>query len=235
MKKSLVVLGVALLCASMAAAQAPLMTGTRHDLSVVTNSTDEICVFCHTPHGSNVSAPRATNELPLWNHTLPSPASTYLVYDSVTMEIHPNVAGQYEDFSSADNASSALCMSCHDGTVAVHDLINGPGTGDPALTMDSPALRNLLATGEIDPTAFSYLGTDLQNDHPVNIDYTVVEASDLEIRPSAGGTVTNAGNTVQLFNNKVQCASCHDPHSTQAMLLTVSNSQSQLCAVCHVK
>src|SRR6185369_7176703 len=41
------------------------------------SGTAEICVFCHTPHGADTSA-----SVPLWNRTLPTPAS-FTTYDSL--------------------------------------------------------------------------------------------------------------------------------------------------------
>ena len=33
----------------------------------------------------------------------------------------------------------------------------------------------------------------------------------------------------------VECASCHDPHSTNQTFLRISNAQSAVCLACHVK
>jgi len=41
------------------------------------SGTDEVCVFCHTPHGSDTSA-----AVPLWNRTLANPSS-YTTYDQL--------------------------------------------------------------------------------------------------------------------------------------------------------
>ena len=52
------------------------VVGSQHDLTTGgtgqggTNNTDEVCIFCHTPHGSDVSAP-----VPLWNKVLGDPAT----------------------------------------------------------------------------------------------------------------------------------------------------------------
>ena len=223
MKKILFTLTI---CAFLAAPAMAQVAGTAHDLSGYTNTT-EVCVFCHTPHDAITSAPRATNEYPLWNHVL-STSGTFTVYDSVTMEQHPGDPG-YDDFAGGDNFSTALCMSCHDGTVAVNDLVNGPGTGavDPAMTGPSPTGNVELADGLLDAGP-GFLGTDLTNDHPVNIDYAASFATDGELVAAAGG--------LNLYNGRIQCATCHDPHDDgNGMFLTMSNAASALCTTCHSK
>jgi hypothetical protein len=82
------------------------------------NSTSEVCVFCHTPHGANTSAPGAA---PLWNRALP-------VTTGYTMYSAPNFDGV--SAQGAPVGVSLACLSCHDGTVGLDALINGPGSGN---------------------------------------------------------------------------------------------------------
>src|SRR3954451_17667369 len=83
---------------------------SKHNLSVsgpgdIKSATEtEICIFCHTPH-------RGTGETPLWNHALSS--ATYTPYTSSTIKA---AVGQ-------PTGASKLCLSCHDGTVAL-GLVN---------------------------------------------------------------------------------------------------------------
>lgn len=93
-------------------------TGTRTGTgsgSVFTTGTDEICVFCHTPHGANTAIP-----VPLWNKG--TPANT--IYPQMTLTSTgnpstPNLVGHM----------SLACLSCHDGTQAMDNMVNGPGGG----------------------------------------------------------------------------------------------------------
>ncbi|MFZ5049387.1 hypothetical protein ACOY49_26805, partial [Klebsiella pneumoniae] len=62
----------------------------------------DTCIFCHAPH--NVQP----NILPLWDHGLSS--QSYVTYTSSTYNAGPGTPGA---------GSSKLCLSCHDGTVAV--------------------------------------------------------------------------------------------------------------------
>jgi hypothetical protein len=149
---------------------------TKHNLTTlgpgpnkVTAGTDEICVFCHTPHGASSAA----GGPPLWNKVLPA-ASTFTPYSSSTLD------GQI-DRSNA--APSLACLSCHDGTQAMDNIINAPGSGgyDP-LGGGPTGLTYTWATGGtvdssgrmINPTVginVALIGKDLTNDHPVMIEY----------------------------------------------------------------
>ena len=79
------------------------------------NDYQEVCVYCHTPHGANQST-----AAPLWNRTMKS--NVYQTYDllgtpGLTQPVtQPGVA-------------SLTCLSCHDGTTAVDSIINMPGSG----------------------------------------------------------------------------------------------------------
>jgi hypothetical protein len=110
--------------------------------------------FCHTPHQTAA----ANGQDPLWNHTLSSAAS-YGVYASATLnatptDLAPAVAGSA--------SVSALCMSCHDGTIGVGSMYNDPNSLAGADPENDPAGSPVLITGSAN------LGTDLTNDHPVN-------------------------------------------------------------------
>ena len=61
-KIGLILIAVAALALVPAISWAQI-TGTAHDLSGLGWGTDQICVFCHTPH--NALAPQL---IPLWNH-----------------------------------------------------------------------------------------------------------------------------------------------------------------------
>ena len=61
------------------------VAGTKHNLSVASSGTvkavteDEVCVFCHTPHGAT-QFPGS----PLWNRQLSS--QTYTTYTSPSLD-----------------------------------------------------------------------------------------------------------------------------------------------------
>ena len=106
------------------AAVAQTIVGSKHDLSsgganalIRSTSTAEVCVFCHTPHGGNSSAP-------LWNRNAPA-AGIYTFYTNAT-------SASMDSPDATDGSiglQSSMCLSCHDGTTALNSLINNPGSG----------------------------------------------------------------------------------------------------------
>ncbi|MFQ5504245.1 MAG: hypothetical protein ACE5F1_05525, partial [Planctomycetota bacterium] len=128
------------------APQASTIVGTKHNLGVTgpgpfkAQSESRICVFCHAPH-------RARTVAPLWNRE--DSRSTYLTYQSST----------FKGTVSQPNGSSKLCLSCHDGTIALGSVVS---LGSE-ITM--AAGRRFLDSGE------SFIGTNLEDDHPVSFHY----------------------------------------------------------------
>jgi predicted CXXCH cytochrome family protein len=203
---------VVLLIAVATVAGAQGIVGTAHDLSSKSYAPDgRICVFCHTPHQSSA----ASAQDPLWNHEL-SQTPTYGVYGSLTMQAVPTDVGGAT--AGAANVSQ-LCLSCHDGTIAIGATYNGP-----------------LDTSEF-VTGGANLGTNLSDDHPINFTYDDVLANlDSELTvPDSASAVDPSGN-IPLFDGKVQCATCHDAHDdTNGPFLVVNNNASALCLNCHIK
>ena len=185
--------------------KAQSIINTVHNLSVSGPGTikatieTEICVFCHTPHKS---APKTA----LWNKSLPG--INYDLYKSTTEKA---VSGQ-------PDGSSILCLSCHDGTVALGNVISRPKP-----ISFSNGITKL-------PTGKTNITTDLSDDHPVSFTYDAALTSlDLQLKePSAINL------PIKLEKNKVQCTSCHDPHNNvNKKFLIVSNENSALCNYCH--
>ncbi|MFM2121013.1 MAG: hypothetical protein RL722_2481, partial [Pseudomonadota bacterium] len=125
-------------------------------------STAEICVFCHTPHGADVNAPA-----PLWNKRLgaagtPAGGGTYVTYDTLQT---PSLDGTVAPVGSI----SMACLSCHDGTQAMDNIINAPGSGGYDVTgggndglgytWSGPTVN---AAGRLS-SGVALLGTDLSN------------------------------------------------------------------------
>ena len=242
---------------------------SRHNLGSSNNitgankfsGTEEVCVFCHTPHGGDTAA-----IVPLWNRTLEAnPDSTYTTYDQLgTSTLDGEVA--------AVGSVSIACLSCHDGTQAIDSIINEPGSGLDSTSFNAGSWSgdNIDSDGLLDAGVAS-IGTDLQNDHPIGIQYggggidsnsPLADTTDVnfftpDFENGANGPVwwidiDGNGNKdatdVPMFtrsnaytgqNNPepfVECATCHDPHSTtNGMFLRASNLGSGLCLACHDK
>ena len=156
------------------------------------NDYEEICVYCHTPHGASSAV-----TLPLWNRTIK--VTTYATYNELgTASLTQSV--------SQPGANSLSCLSCHDGQTAIDSIINMPGSGryqaSQATAQDNNFLNSwnnargpdatvhlglnvvpgagclachsaaagFVGAGATDFSVFA-IGTDLRNDHPVGITY----------------------------------------------------------------
>lgn len=184
--------------------------GSAHDFSNQSwNTTGEICIVCHTPHNADMTVTNA----PLWNHQVTA-VTNYQLYSSATFDGASTI--------SQPDESSKLCLSCHDGTVALENFGN-------------------TTTGTHFIQGIYNMGTDLRNDHPISFVYDAsLATADGELFnpvttnvPELGGTIDNK----MLFNHKLQCASCHDVHNSSGVdfLLLFTNASSNLCLTCHDK
>lgn len=177
---------------------------TKHNLSVSgtgvikSESESEICIFCHTPHNS---APRG----PLWNRE--NPGLNYTLYTSSTAQA---ITGQ-------PDGSSILCLSCHDGTIALGNVL-------------SRESEIQFSGVSVIPVGRTNISTDLSNDHAISFIYDASLANaDGELRDPE-----NISHPVSLESAKVQCTSCHDPHKDLfGKFLVTSNQYSGLCISCH--
>ena len=180
------VMGTALIAGSASAG----IADTKHNLGTSaaaannqTGGTGEICVFCHTPHGTDISTDSSP---PLWNKDIT--AATFTTYDQLgTSTLDGGVAA-----GNSLGGVSLACLTCHDGTQAMDNILNAPGSGGYDLTgggvngrtgggwdWTSPGNANLSAEGAFlpgvdgggSPTNIWNIGTDLRNDHPVSVQY----------------------------------------------------------------
>lgn len=187
-------------------ANAQSIVNTVHNLSATgpgdTRATLElgVCVFCHATHIEVAG-------VPLWNKN--TQGTIYTLYKSSTLQALP---GQ-------PDGASILCLSCHDGTVALGNL------QDRALSIDFSRSVNTIQGS-------ANLGTDLRNDHPISFEYTSrLAGANKELKDPASITPP-----VVLEGNKVQCTSCHDPHKSMEKNFLVKTAQySNLCNSCHQK
>lgn len=192
---------------------------TRHNLSknapstntVKSTNVDQVCVFCHTPHAASTD-PVAK---PLWNRSL-STESSYTLYSSTSMD----ATGLNQP-----GGSSKLCLSCHDGTIAVGKISVLNGNENPIADMagTSPCKdgsAGCISVGSGANTGYTRrLGTDLSNDHPISFSYNdTLATKDGELRvPSLSGGLIDDRRIgyhpkLPLENGQMQCTTCHDPH-----------------------
>ncbi len=108
------------------------------------------------------------------------------------------------------NTDSRFCLSCHDGS-----------TKDASMHTSLGSLSERISR----PVTPGRGGID----HPFSVSYSDARniSSTLKLKnlPTA---------PVKLFNDKVECASCHDPHScNNPLFLRIKTDRSALCLACH--
>jgi predicted CXXCH cytochrome family protein len=193
-------------------ASAGTIVGSAHDFSAQGWASGQICLPCHTPHKANTTVADA----PLWNHALST--AVYTLYASPTMDATLAQPG----------GVSKLCLSCHDGTVAINSFGGTTGT-------------TFIGTG-------AKIGPDLRGEHPIGFTYdAALSTADGALKNPATASVTiGAGAQTKtgtiaatvLYGGKLECASCHDVHNTftnGGSLLKVSSAGSAICITCHSK
>ncbi len=206
-----------------------------HDFTSATGGawSTQICLACHTPHNASNQ-----QNAPLWGHDTTTAAFT--LYTGIV-----DAAGAPTTLNATINTptgTSLLCLSCHDGTVALDSFGGTQGT--------------VLINGGV--AGGSNVGTDLSNDHPISFDYTTALATadgslhDPATAPSnlMGKTTTTNAAATTIANDlleggiRMECSSCHDVHNTFTgpaavtgtnMLLKVDIAGSKLCLTCHDK
>lgn len=178
------------------------------NMDVYRNDYEQVCVYCHTPHGSNTSV-----AAPLWNRSIPS--TTYNVYSSNSLSQTPSQPG----------SASLICLSCHDGQQAVDAILNMPGAGRYSTTPNagSPSGNAFLSTwtnpsglgpfahlglnqteclachsagaGVLGSSAADFtiaaIGTDLRDDHPVGVVFPAANGTGTDWK-TPGGSVAGA-------------------------------------------
>ncbi|NMM05014.1 cytochrome c3 family protein [Polaromonas sp.] len=185
--------------------------GTVPARSVKATSETQVCVFCHTPHeAETISFGGGSTALgaPLWNRKLSG--QTYTLYSSTSME------ADAAELATQPGGSSKLCLSCHDGTMAIDKVNALNGAKNATIAMNTPTPVKVPGNAA---TGFTRnLGTDLSADHPISFTYNAALANlDGELRSPDGSLVGNrvtgaAKPQLPLENNQMQCSTCHDPH-----------------------
>jgi len=190
---------------------------TAHNLSVSGPSSvkavseTRVCVFCHTTHNASFQAP-------LWNRE--NPGGSYQMYWSETMDAYGSSAEAPQP-----NGSSKLCLSCHDGTIALGSTVSSGRI----------EMRGGITT--MPSTSEANLGRDLSGDHPVSFAVT----DHLVTTNNAKGDVS-LRSVSEMRNHplarldgedRIQCTTCHDPHRDPYGNFLLTAKPGELCIACH--
>jgi predicted CXXCH cytochrome family protein len=164
------------------------------------------CTFCHAPHSG------LGGITPLWNQTLSK--ATYTPYSSTTYIEQGNTQPTL-------GVTSSLCLSCHDGTVAVGQ---------------SAAYGTIPMTGALN--SIDSFGMNLSGSHPFSLVLPMKDASNLVASLVSQGKTADPTGAVALIKGNVECTSCHSPHvqgidKIAQKFLVRDSSRGQLCLACH--
>ena len=154
------------------------ITGSKHDFQAQTWSDQEICKPCHTPHNADITLTGR-----LWAHDLST--ATYKYHGGTVASSDGSTSLDAGTGSAAQtdmDQASRLCLSCHDGTVALDSFM---GKDPTKVTGEKIGIYANSAEHYNPDLAGATL--DLSNDHPVGYKAAYKEDAGLTI---VGGVVT---------------------------------------------
>ena len=165
------------------------LIGSKHDFSQSPIRSQDLCTPCHVPHIAPARAPLLDKR--------PAARGRYRPYDATGSDM---------------DATSMLCLSCHDGVIASDVFTSAHGTQWSRQTTGSP------------------FGAGGATGHPIGVLYPVFSSSTYQSEASVV-----ADGVIKLPGGRIQCISCHDPHNTGRHdgMLVKSNAGSRLCLSCH--
>lgn len=223
-------------------AESGTLVGSKHDLTrlneragveamtgLAYNNYRDPCIYCHIPANAQSQRQPGAQQIQDWNRFMPT--GEFQRYESETLK------GKIGELG----AESMLCLSCHDGSMAVDMVINKPENW--SMKDEAPLHMRIDSGGGLDRctqchdgrTAHSMelvsIGRNLMDDHPVGVNYPGLFDNNEFFRPNTDGRFRNG---IRLFDNKVECATCHDVHDPDIVpFLRVE--QKDLCITCHNK
>ena len=238
------------------AAAGPGIVSSDHDLRAKQNvgeTNTQVCIFCHTPH-------KAAQQGLIWNHNLSlanysfGAAGPFGAPGAATTHAGTPLPASTAAFG---NGPTKLCMSCHDGSVALGAL-NNIGEGVTGTIGTTPP--NLGG----DPHQIASATGGMGGNHPVAIPFPDIAGASYNgittgVTSGFGGAAGSGGWASQADvataglelsggpaagSFGVECTSCHDPHNDEVAttegeagkyFLRASADNSTLCLSCHRK
>jgi len=198
-----------------------------------------LCGYCHSAH-----IPADGIAQPLWKRA----SSTGRSY-AITKYKNPNSLDVAVDAVNATDNYSSFCVSCHDGSVLFSASAYLDGSRPRAATGKSWG-------GDTTGSAFPWNSTtiphnanvingefNLEHIHPVNFNYGDAVTADPNGLYAAltstyvwkGADRNGYDASVRLFDGKMQCSSCHNPHMSSGIGTVHTGDYGKLCITCHKK
>lgn len=199
-------------------------------MSVANGGTDQICIFCHTPHSS-------TPDSPLWSRPDPDgPVGGFPVYGQplgINQDAAAIALSGYDatDQNAYPSGASRMCLSCHDGITSIGVLLD-----NTSITMESGSetVTNNTIQGIV----------DLAKSHPVSFNYNQDVINYIDPLDTSYQMPSGAVDTPLDGSGQMQCTTCHDPHDDTRALAAYDNlpfwrhqgnalSYDEVCDSCH--
>lgn len=227
------------------------------------SGTAEICVFCHTPHGADTSAavPLWNRTLPTAS-TFTTYDS--LGTSSLDGKVAPVGSVSIACLSCHDGVTSMSAVINAPGSGLGGDAAWTAGTWSGANQTNGAISAGLITNIGKDlkndhPIGIQYGGGGLSVSAPTGTlkdpDFKMPTSQDINGTKvwwvDTEATVNNTRNKTDMLlytraatagytgqteaEPFVECASCHDPHTTNTTFLRISNAGSAVCLACHVK
>lgn len=194
-------------------------------MPLIDGGTEQICIFCHTPHSA---APKT----PLWSRPDPDGFGSFPVYaQSLGIKNSAVLSGYDASNPNYPSGASRMCLSCHDGATSIGVLLNNQiivmESGD-TITNDDPTINAVIDLSTSHPISFNYNPAVIAAIDPVGTEYQL-PVQDYTPLDGAG---------------QMQCTTCHDPHEDTRSALglpfwrhhgptVIDNRYDDVCNSCH--
>lgn len=166
------------------------------DVYGATDSTQgRTCAYCHTPHHAINDVAEITDYNPLWSHEVAQ--GNFSPYQSATLNATLYKAGD------PLVGPSRLCMSCHDGVIAVDQHY---GAAIKNVVKNSGDTWAGIDVGDSN-------GSTLTNDHPIGFAYDLVQAGGGATADKNGGVWYGIRPLTTTFTVNLSAGKTYNPQS----------------------
>lgn len=208
--------------------------GSAHDFSGMGNQSTDKCTVCHTP-------PKEASDRPKWNHTLSTSTFSWTATETFAGTSYPTFEG--------DNyqGTTAQCLGCHDGSVAVGDIASWAGGSPRPLTDMSKAGHLTTFSGRMDgnhPVAMPIPWNNMPSTYNRVTTGRSIVLSEWQANPETLGIRLyhddGSGNIVAgpvPGRAGIECTSCHEPHNGEGVEGSkfLRGTAAGICIKCHRK